>query len=412
MEYGCIGEKLSHSFSKEIHSKLFDYNYELCEISKDKLDSFMAAREFKAINVTIPYKQSVIKHLDYISDEARKIGAVNTIVNREGKLYGYNTDFIGMRGLILKSGIELSGKKVLILGSGGTSRTARAVCENLNAKEIFTVSRNADADCICYDEAYQKHTDCDVLINTTPCGMYPNVDSVAVDIDKFDNLSGVFDAVYNPISSLLVTRAKQKGICAVGGLYMLVLQAAAAAEHFVGLNVSEEKVDSIYSEMLNSKKNIALIGMPSSGKTTVGKEISKQLDMQFIDTDLLIEQKAGLAISKIFKTQGEAAFREIEAQVIREVSILQHAVISTGGGAVLRKDNVEFLKLNSDIYFIDRDLSLLTATCDRPLSSKREDLEKRYHERYDIYCASADKRVENNGDVQTAVDLIRKDIGL
>ena len=410
MEYGLIGEKLSHSFSKEIHAKLFDYEYELCEIAAQNLADFLKSRNFKAINVTIPYKQSVMEHLDFISDAAQQIGAVNTIVNRDGKLYGYNTDFIGMRGLILKNGIEIAGKKVLILGTGGTSKTAAAVCKNLGAKSIFRVSRKAEGECISYDVAYSRHSDCDVLINTTPCGMYPNIDSAAVDIERFNNLSGVVDAVYNPICSLLVTNAKRIGIRAVGGLYMLVLQAAAAAEFFIGQKVSEEKVDIVYSQIENSKKNIVLIGMPSSGKTSIGTVLSKALGMPFIDTDRLVEQKAGMAISEIFRTQGEKAFRDMESQVIKEVSATQHAVISTGGGAVLRQENVTCLKLNGTVYFIDRDLSLLSATSDRPLSSNLEDLEKRYRERYPIYCAAADRIIPNNSEMRFVTDAIREDM--
>ena len=407
MDYGLVGEKLGHSFSKEIHSKLSKYDYCLCEVAPEDIDDFFIERDFKGVNVTIPYKQTVMKHLDFISEEAKSIGAVNTVVNRNGKLYGYNTDFAGMKGLILKNGIEISGKKVLILGTGGTSNTAFAVCQSLGAKSIFKVSRSKSEQHIDYDEAYSQHSDCDVLINTTPCGMYPNINSVAIDIDCFSNLSGVVDAVYNPLSSLLVTKAKQKGIKAVGGLYMLVLQAAVAAEHFMDCKVEETRVDEIYKDILKAKRNIVLIGMPSSGKTSIGKELVGQLGMDFIDTDCLIEQKAKMSISDIFKTKGEAAFRDIEAEVIQQISGCQSTVIATGGGAVLREENVINLKLNGTVFFIDRSIENLLTTPDRPLSSNKQDLERRYNERYGKYLAVCDKRIENNGDMQSAIDIIK-----
>ena len=233
MKYGCIGEKLGHSFSKEIHNRLFNYEYELKEIEKQNLEGFMLEKNFCAVNVTIPYKEKVIPYLDYVDETAQKIGAVNTIVNKDGKLCGYNTDFLGLRALILKNKIRLENKKVLILGSGGTAKTAYAVCKSLNAREVYKLSRQQKDGCITYDDAYLNHTDADVLINTTPLGMYPNTDAAA-DINAFINLSAVVDAVYNPLSSKLVCKARERGILAVGGLYMLVAQAAFAAELFTG----------------------------------------------------------------------------------------------------------------------------------------------------------------------------------
>lgn len=409
MNYGCIGEKLSHSFSKEIHNRLFDYEYRLQEIPREDLGEFMTQKNFKAINVTIPYKEAVIPYLDFIDETAKKIGAVNTIVNRDGKLYGYNTDFSGMRALIEKNNLSLTGKKVLILGSGGTSKTAYAVAESLGAREIYKVSRESKDGCITYAEAKNRHADAEVIINTTPCGMYPKINHAAVDIADFPQLSAVVDAVYNPLRSRLVCDALERGIPAVGGLYMLVAQAAFAAEHFTACAVAPEKIDEIYRALFSLKQNIVLIGMPGSGKSTIGKALAQTLNMAFVDTDEVIVEKAQTSIPEIFAKQGENAFRDLETDAIFEVCKNQHAVIATGGGAVLREENVKLLRQNGRIYFLDRPLSSIEATADRPLSSSREALQQRYKERYDIYVSSADVHVVSNHCIADTVQKIKED---
>ena len=409
MDYGCIGEKLTHSFSKEIHNLLFDYDYEIREIPKGKLCDFMKSRDFKAINVTIPYKQDVIPYLDFISDTARDIGAVNTIINRDGKLYGYNTDFAGMSALISLNGIELCGKNVLILGSGGTSKTAVAVAKSLGASSAVRVSRTAKEDCVTYDTAYTDYKNAEVIINTTPCGMYPNILGEPIDLKKFLKIEAVIDAIYNPLCSNLVVRAKNMGIKSAGGLYMLVAQAAFAAELFTGQKVSESRIYDVYKKIVSSKRNIVLTGMPSSGKSTVGKQLADELQMRFVDTDKEIEQVTGKSISEIFKSLGESGFRDIESSVIQEVSAKQNCVIATGGGAILREQNVTLLKGNGTVYFIARPLEKLITTCDRPLSSNRDDLVKRYNERYDKYCNTADKRIINDGELNTVIDAVKED---
>ncbi len=411
MEYGCIGEKLGHSFSKIIHGKLMDYNYELCEIPKGRLTEFMERKAFKAINVTIPYKQDVIPFLDEIDDTALKIGAVNTIVNNNGRLSGYNTDFLGMLALIDFAQIDVKGKKVLIAGSGGTSKTAFAVAEYLGASEIYRLSRREGKGVITYNEAEKLHNDAEIIINTTPCGMYPNIEGTALNIDKFPLICGVVDAVYNPLCSQLVRKALKKGITAVGGLYMLVAQAVFAAEKFKSIKINKSEIDRIYNEILSDKQNIVLIGMPSSGKTTLGKIIAEKTGKKFIDTDALITEKYG-NIPDIFKDKGEEYFRELESEVIAEVSALQSVVIATGGGAILNPDNTDFLKANGIIIFIDRPLDKLITTNDRPLSSNREELKKRYEERYDIYCRSADYTVNADGDIKENTERIAEVIGL
>ena len=409
MEYGCIGEKLTHSFSKEIHNLLFDYDYEIREIPKGELQAFMTKRDFKAINVTIPYKQDVIPFLDEISDTAKQIGAVNTIVNRGGRLYGYNTDFSGLIALIKLNGITLEGKKVLILGSGGTSKTAVAAAEYLGALSVKRVSRTAKEDCITYEDAYKNFADAEVIINTTPCGMYPNIIGEPINLDGFPKTEAVVDAIYNPLCSNLVVKAKKKGIKATGGLYMLVSQAAFAAELFIDTKVSEDKVYDVYKKIEQSKRNIVLTGMPSSGKSTVGKQLANELGMQFIDTDKEIEKSEGKTIPEIFTEVGESGFRDIEARIITTVSAKQNCVISTGGGAILREQNITALKGNGTIFFIDRPLEKLVTTDDRPLSSNRDDLVKRYNERYDIYCNTADEQILNDGEIDAVTKAIKED---
>jgi len=408
MEYGCIGEKLSHSFSKIIHNKLCDYDYEIREIPREELADFMKKADFKAINVTIPYKQDVIPFMDEIGETAKKIGAVNTIVKKNGKLYGYNTDFSGMKALILRSGISLKDKKVLILGSGGTSKTALAVAEDLGASQIYRVSRKEGAGVITYLEAENNHKDAQIIINTTPCGMYPKIGENAVDISKFPYLNGIVDAVYNPLCSSLVVSAKERGIPAVGGLYMLVSQAVFAVEKFLDKSVPESETERVYNEILSSKRNLVLIGMPGCGKTTLGKILAQELDKDFVDTDDEIVKSEGMEIPEIFAQKGEAEFRRIESRVIAEISSRQGLVIATGGGAILNKRNVDLLKENGTVIFIDRPLENLVTTDDRPLSSNRELLEKRYNERYEIYCESADHKIDAVLDIEENIKAVKK----
>ena len=408
MEYGCIGKKLTHSFSKIIHNKLADYEYELCEIPENELADFMTRADFKAINVTIPYKQAVIPFLHSISDTVKRIGAVNTVVNKNGRLYGYNTDFSGMRALILRQGVSLKGKKVLILGSGGTSKTAYAVAENLGAAEVYRVSRSGNDGAITYEEAYKRHSDAQAIINTTPCGMYPAIGESAVDTERFPDLSSVTDAVYNPLSSALVVSAREKGINAVGGLYMLVAQAAFAAEKFIDISVPEEKTEEIYRGILIQKKNIVLIGMPGCGKTTIGKRLAAELGKKFIDTDSEIIKEINMPISDYFERFGEESFRRLESEVIKRISAEQSAVTATGGGAVLNRENIRLLKENGTVVFIDRPIEKLVTSSDRPLSSDREMLKKRYDERYGLYCSSADKKINAVDELGLNVKAIKE----
>ena len=408
MEYGCIGEKLSHSFSKDIHACLADYDYAIREIPREDLAAFMTAHNFKAINVTIPYKRDVMPYLDEIDPIAAAIGAVNTIVNRGGKLVGYNTDFAGMRKLLQRAGIRLAGKKVLVLGSGGTSKTAVAVANALGAREVLRVSRSAKDDCISYEDALANHADAEVILNTTPSGMYPELNAQPIDLAQFPHLVGVADAIYNPLRSRLVRQAQSRGIPATGGLYMLVAQAAVAVEHFLDTAVEDEKIEKVYRKILNDKQNLVLIGMPGCGKTTLGKQLAAKCGMHFIDTDDLIREQTGTDIPTIFADRGEAGFRDVESAVIRSLESVQNTVIATGGGAILREENVNVLRANGRLCFLDRPLEALVTTADRPLSSDREKLRQRYNERYDLYRAAADYTVDCVSNMEHNIRLMEE----
>lgn len=404
-KYGCIGKKLGHSFSKDIHAKLADYKYELIELNEEEIDSFFKQKDFAAINVTIPYKQTVIPYLDSISEIANRIGAVNTIVNKDGKLLGYNTDYYGMKALIEKTGIDFQNKKVLILGTGGTSKTAQVVAQDLGANQILTVSRRESLEFITYDQAKKNHSDANIIINTTPSGMFPDCESKPIDISYFPQLEGIIDAIYNPLCSSLILDAKEKGLKAEGGLYMLVMQAVVAVEKFLDTKIQKEIVDQVFTSVLSAKQNIVLTGMPGSGKSTIGKLLNVE-HFTFVDTDEEIEKQCGCSIKELIQTKGEQYFRDLESNVIKEISAKNCQIISTGGGAILREENVTNLKKNGKIFYINANLSRLCATEDRPLSNTREKLTKLYEERIQTYLSTADVIVPDMKTPQEEAEFI------
>ena len=419
MEYGLIGYPLKHSFSKEIHNLIKtylhndNYNYELCELNEEELDNFFKNREFKAINVTIPYKEKVIKYLKYLDDNAKNIGAVNTIVNIDNELYGYNTDYYGLKSLFSKNKIELRDKKVLILGTGGTSKTAYQVALDLGAFKILKASRKININTLTYTEIYDQYSDVDVIINTTPAGMYPNNDESLIDFDKLSTLEAYVDVIYNPIHTKMAIQAKNKGIKAVNGLYMLISQAVYAYKYFLNIEMNEDEInnlcDNIYNDIIKSKINIALIGMPTSGKTTIGKELATLLNKEFIDTDEEIEKKIKISIKDFIDQFGEDEFRNIETEIIKEVSKQQSCIIACGGGVILREENIKALNQNSIIYFLNRSLNKLMTTKSRPLSSTKADLEKRYNERIDLYHKYADIIIDADGTIKQVTKKILED---
>lgn len=406
MKYGCIGEKLGHSFSKEIHHCFGKYPYELKEIPPKDLDAFMKKRDFFGINVTIPYKQAVMPYLDRISRQAAAIGAVNTIVQRDRQLWGYNTDYDGMKALLAHIGITPKNKKVLILGSGGTSHTAKALMKDMDAKESVVVSRTGKNG-ITYEEAIKKHRDAQYVINTTPCGMSPHIWESPIDLTDFPALEGIADAIYNPLRSCLIQQAAALGIPASGGLYMLVAQAVRAGEYFIDTSFPQEVIDTVYAKINALKENIVLTGMPGAGKTTIGKALASTLQRPFFDTDKEIQKYFGNTPAEIISSEGSHAFRQKETRVIRNILAGKNGcIIATGGGSILKQENIDALKMNGRIIFLDRPPELLTPTKDRPLSSTPKDLHQRYEERYRTYVATADLLVKNQGDMEKACKRI------
>lgn len=409
MRYGLIGEKLGHSFSKLIHEQLCDYTYDLIPLARDEVDGFLTRREFAAINVTIPYKETVIPYLAFIDPAAQAIGAVNTVVNRGGLLYGYNTDFAGIEYLLDRHGFVLEGKKVLILGSGGTCKTASAVARRRGARELYVVSRTAGEGCISYEQAMAAHADADVLINTTPMGMYPNLDARPIDLAAFPQLLAVVDVIYNPLRTALLQQADALSIPNCNGLEMLVAQAKYAAERFTGAQLPDECIAQVHAQLCADRKNLALIGMPSCGKSTVGQILAQQMGKKFVDLDERIVQRAGKSIVDIFAEVGEAGFRVQEKEALRQIAGQTGLVIATGGGVIKDADNVRLLRHNSAICFIDRDLeNLIPSDPARPLSSGYEAVRTMYEQRLPLYRGYADFIVENNGEISCTVQQIRE----
>jgi len=404
---GLIGETLGHSFSKELHEMLGRYEYELIELAPPALESFLRARDFDGVNVTIPYKQAVIPYLDGLSPRAEAIGAVNTIVNRGGKLFGDNTDFAGLEALIRRMGLQLRGATVLIAGSGGTSRTAAAAADALGAAETVRLSRRGRDGALPYETAYKKYADAAFLINTTPAGMWPEVEGVPVELGRLPRLRGVVDAVYNPLRTRLVREAAARGIPAEGGLYMLAAQAAASAEVFTGAPLAPDTAERLYRALAFRKRNIVLTGMPGCGKSTLGALLAKRLGRTLVDTDAEIVRQTGMPIAELFRRKGEPYFRDLETETLRGACMTGGKVIATGGGAVLRPENMELLRQNGTVVFLDRPLSALRPAPERPLADDAAKLEALYAERRPIYTAAADVTVPVIGAPEkTANDIL------
>lgn len=383
--YALIGRKLGHSFSKPIHNALGNADYSLLELEPEELHRFILSREFDGLNVTIPYKLDVIPYLDEISDGARDIGSVNTIVNRGGRLYGYNTDIVGFIYTVKSAGISIRGKKVLVLGSGGTSRTARAAAKQLGAREIIMISRSGEDNY----ENISRHFDADVIVNTTPVGMYPNCPGAALSLDGFTRLSGVVDVVYNPARTGILLDAEARGIKFAGGLRMLVGQAKRAEELFFDRAIADSEIERIASEMRRETENIVLIGMPAVGKSTVGRHLSALSGREVLDTDKLIVEKSGITIPDIFERYGEARFREIETEVLSEVGRLSGKIITCGGGAVTQARNYPLLHQNGVIIELMRPVDSLSMK-GRPLSKNADALREMFRTRRPMYDSFRD----------------------
>ena len=409
MRYGLIGEKLGHSFSKIIHEKLCDYIYDLIPLKPEEVGPFLTERQFSAINVTIPYKETVLPYLSQIDPAARAIGAVNTVVNRDGTLYGYNTDFAGIEYLLDAHGFNPAGKKALVLGSGGTCKTACAVLRSRGAAQIVIVSRTPGPGRATYEQALAEHADAEFLINTTPVGMFPNLSAQPIDLAGFKKLEAVVDVIYNPLRTALLQQARALGIPCCNGLEMLVAQAKYAAEHFLDAELPQDAIARIHRQLCSQMKNIALIGMPSCGKTTTGKLLAERMGREFVDLDERIVRIAGMSIPRIFETQGEAPFRALEKQALQEVCGRTGLVISTGGGIIKDEDNIRLLRHNSAICFLDRALEHLAAgDPTRPLSSSAQAVAVLYAQRLPLYRALSDFTIDNNGEQADAVRRIEE----
>lgn len=394
-QYGLLGEKLGHSFSPRIHALLgraigAEYPYTLFEVAPDDLPAFLQKGFFAGLNVTIPYKKAVIPFCAEISPKAAAIGSVNTLLRRaDGTLYGDNTDYDGFLHLMRLLGADVRGKKCVILGSGGSSLTVRAVLRDLGAGEIVVVSRRGEDN---YSNLH-RHRDAALLVNTTPVGMYPGNGAAPVSLDAFPALKAVADIIYNPAKTALLLDAERRGIPCINGLPMLVSQAARAAELFTGLAVSDDVVESVTRAVEREAKNIALIGMPGCGKSAVGKALAHLTGRPFYDSDELVAARAGKTIPSIFAEDGEEAFRKMEHEVLRELCARSGAVIATGGGIVKRPENLPLLRQNSVTVYLERPLSDLPVH-GRPLSQKHG-VEALYRERAPLYEAWSDFTVKS-----------------
>ena len=404
--FGLLGEKLGHSFSPMIHGYLGDYTYSLFEVEPGHLDAFMAEKPFDGINVTIPYKQSVMPYCAELSEEAEKIGSVNTIIKSgDGVLHGYNTDYYGFRVMLERGGINPNGKKVLVLGDGGAARTVRFVLDRLGAREIVTVSRRGENN---YGNI-ERHYDAEIIVNTTPVGMYPDNGRCPLPLSGFENLTGVADLIYNPLRTKLLLDAGRMGLTCVNGLTMLVAQAEMSSRLFLGNSpgAGRTSTDRIHDTILEKIQNIALIGMPGCGKSTVCRVLARMTGRPFADCDDLVAAAAGKSIPEIFAGDGEDAFRRLETQTLTEESRRSGIVIATGGGVVTQPENFDLLRQNSLIVYLKRELSELV-TDGRPLSGS-QGVGILAKQRLPLYEAWSDFAVRvGAGPEQTAVQILEE----
>lgn len=403
MKCGLLGRKLAHSYSPAIHRHLGDYEYTLMEREPEELDEFFRRCDFDAINVTIPYKEAVMKYCSSIDETAKKIGSVNTIVKKDGKLLGYNTDYFGFK-LMLERLTDVNGKKVLVLGSGGSSKTVCAVVRDLGGEPVV-ISRTGENN---YENISRHYDDTDVIVNTTPVGMYPNNLVSPIKLDDFTSVSAVLDIIFNPSKTKLLLDAERLGIPCSNGLSMLVAQAKRASELFCDVSIPDSVIDGILRSIRCEVLSIVLVGMPGSGKSVVGKRLAKNLGREFVDADKYITDVSGRSPREIIEADGEAAFRRIESDALRELCKRSSCVIATGGGAVTVKENFDVIRQNSVVFYLKRDIAELQ-TSGRPLSAGGEDaLRLLFERRREAYSAVADFEVESTGVINKTADVMKQ----
>ncbi len=411
MRLGLIGYPLGHSWSPAIHSYFLKEDcYELWQLEESQLDTFFAERNFDGINVTIPYKQKVMEYLDEIDPVAERMGAVNTIVNQNGKLIGYNTDYLGFADMLKANNIDVKNRKCAVLGSGGVSKAISEGIRLLDGETVI-VSRHSSETTITYETLYETEKQYSVLVNATPVGMSPSVDISPIDLTRFTNVQSVVDVIANPLRTKLIFDAKLQGYQVQGGFEMLVRQAAIADRYFAGREVSEEEIQACMNHLLKERRNIVLIGMPTCGKSTIAKVIAERTGRQCIEMDEEIEKILGTTIKQCFAEKGETYFRDIESQLCQTLSTVTNAVISTGGGVIKREKNMQYLGMNSTVYWIQRDIEHLFATSDRPLSQSKEDVLQLFEERKNLYAMYCDAVIHNDGKLNSAVNEIIEKTG-
>ena len=404
MNIYLIAKKLSHSFSKPIHNELADYSYEYKELSENEVGEFLRKKEFEGLNVTIPYKQTVMEYMDEISPEAQRIGAVNTVLNKNGKLIGYNTDYYGFSHQIKESGAEIKGKDTVILGTGGAAKTVVCVLSDMGAKSVRTVT---SAEIKAGDMT--SYADAQIIVNATPVGMYPETGNSPIDINDFKRCEAVLDLIYNPSKTRLILDAEKKGLKTANGLGMLVAQAKKASEIFIGKEIRDSEIRRIKNIIEKNTKNIILVGMPGSGKSTVGQYLAERIGREFYDSDEEISKK-GETPAEIIEKYGEEHFRSIETEALADLCKKSGCVIATGGGAVTREENYDIIQQNAMVVFIDRDIERLS-TNGRPLSQGGiEKLRQMYEVRYPLYKKFSHFSVKSQKTWQETTALIIEEL--
>ena len=399
MKCGLLGRKLGHSYSPQIHSHLGNYSYDLFEKEPEELEDFLRNGDWTGINVTMPYKKDVIPYLDELSPIAAKLGAVNCIVRRDGRLIGHNTDYFGFCEMVRSSGLEVAGKTVLVLGTGGASKPVIAAMEQLGAK-VVSISRSGENN---YSNLH-LHADAAVIANATPVGMYPNTGVAPVNLDLFPALKGVLDIIFNPARTQLLLDAEKRGLVAVNGLLMLVAQAKEASEWFQNKALGDSLIPTIHTALRRQMENIVLIGMPGCGKATVGRTLAEKLGKTFVDADEEIINLAGKPIPEIFADDGEDVFRDWETKALESLGKRSGLVIATGGGCVTKERNYPLLHQNAHLFWLKRELSKLP-TDGRPLSQANR-LTEMYEIRRPLYAAFADFEIDNDGPLEDTLARI------